>query len=456
MTRAACRILFAVTMLGGCLGCGGAASAWAQQPPPTDTNRENADQESPAQTSLDYAAESAPKNALVLAIHAESDFDSNVFSNNQRQVGDFVFLGGALLSLRASGARGRFRLDYRPDYQSYGRVSGFNQLNHGLDLDTSLLASRHFALHLTDQFAYQTGIFQPRTNEGLQAVPVAPGSPNTSVFVPLVRQLNNQSQIEADWDTSRRTSLNLLGGFALRDFRTHGSATGLLFNSHTWSGGLGLTHRLTPTVKFGARYLFETVRFAQNASDDIHSGFLTFAWQVRPAVTFELYGGPEYAIRDERALALAAVPTPPASSPPPAALNHWDGGAGGALTWRLDRTVLRFSADRQLGEGGGLLLLSRNSTESAELRRRLSRNWDLVLTTQNGQSVSSSSVFGPGRVRAQSAGISLEYTVLGRLVLHFSYVFERQRTSGAVPFGVGFDRSRGGMGIFYQLAQAPL
>jgi hypothetical protein len=126
--------------------------------------------------------------------------------------------------------------------------------------------------------------------------------------------------------------------------------------------------------------------------------------------------------------------------------------AGGAsVSLRAEKTLLRFSAQRIVSDGGGLLTAVTNTSEAVELRRRLTRYWDIVLTGVNARSLSLPGAFGRGHVDAQSFGVALERPIRENLTVHGEFNFLRQRTNQIVPFEANMNRNRVMIGLFYRM-----
>jgi hypothetical protein len=117
---------------------------------------------------------------------------------------------------------------------------------------------------------------------------------------------------------------------------------------------------------------------------------------------------------------------------------------------RSDQTVLHFTAQRLITDGGGLLNTVVNANEGAELRHRLVYGSDLVVMATNTRSVALQGFGGRGIVDTQSAGIALEHSLFENLSMHFGYDFFRQRVNQYVHFA-DVDEGRYTVGILYRI-----
>jgi hypothetical protein len=424
-----------------------AAAAWLG---PVRANAQfDADQQQDDPTFL-YANEMLPKDALVYGINGNFFYDTNPFGARTGATADYGFVGGGLFSLWKTYDRSRFKLSYRPDFMFYRQASGLNRLNHSFGFDGELLITSHFVLRISDALAVRRGSFELRSSDSLQPHPIVPGGLNSSIYIPTASELGNQTNLEGDLQLSPRTSVSLLGSYAVRKFLGNAGPAAFLLDSKTVSGGAGWSYRTSQNTSLGVGYLYQDIRFAQVATDRIHNGYLTFWWEMWPGLSLTVSGGPAYAIPDEPAsLMLPGFPPPVANSS--AARNRVEGAASGQLLWRSNDTVLRIRASRELSDGGGLLALVRESAVGIEVRRRLTGNWDLIVRARGSQATSLSEFYGTGGISSQSGTVALEYK-LKNVILHFSYLYQRQRISGTIPFAVSFDRSQGGTGFFYQNA----
>jgi pantoate kinase len=110
---------------------------------------------------------------------------------------------------------------------------------------------------------------------------------------------------------------------------------------------------------------------------------------------------------------------------------------------------------RQLSDGGGVVALTRDSSEGVEIRRRLGRGLDLVFNGTNGQSTSFSDVLGRGAIRSESAGLAFEYPLGHGFLFHAGYTYIRQRIGGNIPVAFDLDRNRAALGFFYNQGLFP-
>ncbi len=270
-----------------------------------------------------YASEAQTSSGFALDLQSSLTHDNYIFSNNAGRQSDSTFQEGAFLNLWKTRPLWSVGLEYRPTILLHETATAVNALNQGLKLDGIYRLRRNLQFQWKESVLYSvyytTGVLESASNEHF-ALPTGPppGTLNSTLITPLIRELINQSELDVIYDISRRS-------------------------------------------------LFE---------DDAHNTFLTALWQMGPHVVVSIFGGPSFSITG----GLLAIPSANAGASgtilSSAALSttgagKWGTGAGGTLTLQSDQTVLRLTAQRLIADGGGLLTTVVNSYEGAELRHRL-------------------------------------------------------------------------------------
>jgi hypothetical protein len=420
--------------------------------------QESIRQEAWDQADLKYSNEQPHQNAFLLGLHALGAYDDNVLNNNQNRLGDSILEGGGLLGFRILRPRGKMLITYRPTFELHRQFQGNDQFSHGAEFSGEYKLAPHFLVNASDAFSYRKGIIQPSSNGNTAFLPVVPGGLNGNVLVPLVRELTNQARVGAKFLWSRRSAFDFVGTYSRRDFENGQTVLGKLQNTRGYGGGAAYQYRTSQATTLGLRYLYQDLRFGQGSQALIHSGYLTLGYKFGERnVSLEFFGGPQFASSREMPFRNSTGPTTPAptSLRAPVSTFHHDVGGGATFTARSAKTVFRISLLRQLSDGGGVVALTRDSSEGVEFRRRLGRGFDLVLDGTNGQSTSFSDVFGRGAIRSQSAGIAFEYPLGNGFLFHVGYTYIRQRIGGNIPFAFDLDRNRAALGFFYQQGLFP-
>jgi hypothetical protein len=408
-------------------------------------------QERPApkepETNSRYVSEEPENSGLVVLFHSTASRDNNILGNNASRLEDYVFEEGALFSIWANKPEWRVGLDYRPNALIYRTYGTLNQFDQRLDFNNEFHAARHLIFRLKDSVDYTTGVLEPQTN-GEMSLPSG-GSPNlnTTVVTPFARVFANDSSGEAEYQMDNRSSFHFSGGYGFRRFTGVGNTNlGVvpnLFNTQSDGGGGSYAYRVTRHFTAGLEYQFQDYRFSQSSRDKTHRVFLSVLWDTSPHVTIAIFAGAEHSDSEGQFLI-------PSTNVTAVRTTQWSPGGGASLTFRSNQTVFRLTGQKLVADGGGLLPAVTNSFEAAEVRRRMARAWDVMLTLSNGRSVALQGPMGKGKVDTQAAGMAIEHPLFQNLSVHLGYNYLRQRTNQFVPFAFNADRDRFTVGLFYR------
>jgi hypothetical protein len=408
-----------------------------------------------------YASEASTSSGFALDLQSSLTHDNNIFSNNADRQSDSVFQEGAFLNFWKTRPLWSVGLEYRPTILLHETATAFNALNQGLRLDGSYRLRRNLQFQWKESVYYTTGVLESALNEHFSLPTGPPPILNSTLITPLMRELTNQSELDVIYDISRRSLFEVSGNYAFLEFPGATSSTSNLFNTQSSTGSLGYQYRLTRHFTLGFRYLLQNYHYDFGARDDTHSMFVTALWQMGPHVVVSIFGGPSFSrtggpLTIPSANSVASGTILSTAVPSTAEAGKWGPGAGGTLTLRSDQTVLRFTAQRLITDGGGLLTTVVNAYEGAELRRRLAYGWDLVLMASNARSVALQGALGRGALDTQSGEVALEHSLFENLNMHFEYDFVRQRTNQYVPFAADVDDNRYTVGILYRIGSHKL
>lgn len=398
-----------------------------------------------------YAGETSLLNGIDLELHSIVTSDNNVFGLNSHKQGDVLFQEGASFSLLTRRQAWDLWLQYRPDYASYKSASSINQFSQSFDFDTDYRVTRHVTLRLKDTLAYESGVMLPRLNADFGLPIGPPASLNSTIFTPTARAFSNQAEVGTSIQFSRRSSFDLTAGYAFRRLSHLGPTLANFFNARSSTGGFGFQYRVSERLTIGPRFLYQDYRFGKVARDQTESVFLNVSWEMGPSLAISGFGGPQYSNANGQFLRRATDPTQPPYVFVPGNHKGWNMAGGASVALRAEKTLLRFSAQRMVSDGGGLLTAVSNTSEAVEFRRRVTRYWDIVLTGVNARSVSLPGALGRGQVDAQSFGVALERSIRENLSVHGEFNWLRQRTNQVVPFEANVDRNRVMIGLFYRI-----
>jgi hypothetical protein len=405
-----------------------------------------------SETNSRYITEQPAGSGVAVQLHSESSWDDNILGNNAHRIRDYVFEEGGLLRLWTNHPEWKLGLEYQPNALLYRTVNSLNQLDHRINFDNEFHAARHVLFRLRDSLDYATGVLAPQANPDISLPVGGPSNLNTTLFTPFARQFANEASGEAEYDMSLRNSLHISGSHGLRRFSNVGNfnSTAGLFNTQSDVGGASYGYRVTRHFTASLEYQYQEYRFGQTSHDKTHGAFMKVLWDVRPHITLSVFGGPEYSDSEGQFSTPSTNPLQPGNVTTTQRTKQWNPGGGGSVTLRSDRTVLRLTAQRLVGDGGGLLAAVTNSYEGAEIRRQVTGRLDVALTASNARTVALQGPSGKGAVDTQAAGVAVEYPLLQNLSMHLGYNYLRQRANQFVPVAPDLDRNRFTLGLFFR------
>jgi hypothetical protein len=331
-------------------------------------------------------------------------------------------------------------------------VASRNTLDQNLGVDGDYQFTPRFDVKTHGSLSYRTGIFQPQSSEGLPPGLAPPTSLNQTVISPLAHQFQHDFGFDATYLTSFRTSFRLFGDSLQRGFSQPASQTTTLLNTNEKNAGLEYRYRLGPTSTFGALYLLQDFRFGPGRRLLTHAVFFSYARQLSPTLSFDLFGGPEYTHLHD----LVILPLGFITLNIPVFRARWYWGAGGDLTKRSERTVYQISAQRQVTDGGGLFAAAINTYVGGSLRRKLSSRWDGAWSLGYARTSNLNSTALASNIQGETASFGLGRSLTERLTARLGYQFNRQRSGGNLHLAADFDRNLVYFGISYHVGRFPI
>jgi hypothetical protein len=381
---------------------------------------------------LNYAGTPSPHNVLLIGFSTGSNYDDNVFGNNQQRVGDVDFSIAPSFSLRREGSRISLGLSYQPRFQIYRNEPELNALYQTLGFDASYRVSSRFSLRARTNASYTNGIFQPSQNEEFLPGLGSPTSLNQTLYTPTERQFAISSRIDANYQAGLRDSLGLYVGESTLDFGQQVSSAGNLQNTQENDAGLLYQHRLSLHTTLGANYQFQDISFGPDSRSLVNSFFFSYAQQFSPTVTMSIFGGPQHSHTNE----IVPVAFGPLTFQVPVLLAGWNWAMGGTLTKRVERTAFSLTAQHQVSNGGGLLGAVISTSVGVSVRRKLPGRWDAVWSGGYANNSSLGSGGPAGSYSSGTAGFGLQRPLSERVSLRLGYDYLSQRASGqASSFG---------------------
>jgi opacity protein-like surface antigen len=387
-------------------------------------------------TGLNYAGTNPPRNILALGLNVGSSYEDNILGSNQQPVGDVAFQFGPSLNVRREGQRLNLALSYQPHFRIYRRASDLNMVDQTLGFDAAYRASSRLSFRGRTSAFYTTGIFQPNQNEEFLPGLGSPSALNDTLFAPTAHQLTWTSRIDANYQASKRDSIDVFVGQSKLDFRQQFSNAGSLQNTDQKDAGLVYEHRLSPHTTLGINYQYQDIRFGPDSRALVHSPFFSYAQQVSPSLTLSVFGGPQFSHLHE----VIALPLGPFTFRIPVFLATSNWALGGTLTKQLDKTAFQLTGQHQVSDGGGLLAAVVSSSVGTSVRRRLPGRWDATWSAGYAENRSLDTTHSQGAYQSLTAGAGLQRSLTAKLTVGVAYDFIRQRSTGKSQLFGDFDR----------------
>jgi hypothetical protein len=401
-----------------------------------------------AQTPLRYAGEAAPGNQLALSMGASPFYDDNVFQRNSQRVGDEAVSLDSHLTLTRQTENLTISFDYLPYFLLYRQATQFDRLNHTADLNLTYRLGSHFNLGLHGTFSYQNGVLQSLTGQQIMSGLGSPTTLNQTILPYTVRTLSNSSGLDLTYVKSHRTSLTLTGGYNQQKFGSQVVAGQPLYNSTGVSGGFQYQYLVTEHTSFGLLLLHEDSTFKGGEVFGNHLRFqmenavLSVGSRLAPTVTVTLFGGAQYVrIIGQSAVGIA---------------GQFQPAGGGTITKEVRKTALDLSVQTSVSGGGGLYTLTKSTTASFGVRRRLVGRWEASLQGGAARADTSLLQFASGRTDALTGAFGLFRPLSSGATLRVSYGTMHQLSKGTLPISSSFDHNQVTIGVSYRLKAIPL
>ena len=273
------------------------------------------------------------------------------------------------------------------------------------------------------------------------------------MYTPTERQLALNSRIDANYQASLHDSVGIYVAGSKLDFTQQGfQVQATLQNTQEIDAGLLYQHRLSLHSTLGANYQFQDILFGPDSRTLVHSFFFSYAKQFSPSLTMSVFGGPQHSQANE----VLPVAVGPVTFQVPVVLSGWNWAMGGTFTERLDGTVLLFTAQHQVTNGGGLLGAVVSTSVGASVRRKLPGHWDGVWSGNYANNRSLGSGVPAGSYHSVTAAFGLERSLSDRVSLRLGYDYLNQYGSGLATSIDDFDRNQFSIQFSYRIHQIAL
>ncbi|MGH9412490.1 MAG: hypothetical protein ACRD0Y_02010 [Terriglobales bacterium] len=398
------------------------------------------------------AGTTAPAAPWLVSASAQSSYDSNLLQNNQQTLAGWEEDLNALLQWQQVRPTRRLQLQYRPALQMVTAEPGLNSLNQSAAATLALQPAPRWSLQGSAQGSYwermpTSGVGQPG---GLGVAAPLP-------LLPRTRAVAGTGQLQLGYALSRRSTLEVFGGYNERRFPGAGAWSQTLRGEHGSTSGLRYGFQSTARTQWGVELDHQNFSIGHNAHLAAASLLLRFEHAFTPLTSVQFAAGPEYSQDHETDVLrlnvgglpvtltdrLYRVRTYPRIQ---AAMVH----QSRAWRWRLD-------AERQVSSGGGALPFPTSLLMvSASAGRRVSPAWRVQggLNASQFQALDGGAQL-TGHVRFAAVDLALVHTLGRHWRLEFHYEYFLQRSSGLMPLAPAVNRSVGGIRLRWQWPPIP-
>lgn len=288
------------------------------------------------------------------------------------------------------------------------RVSGFSDLllsytgggmfSNGGDVENGIIQE----LALKDKFTFRRSTFSvfeqfsylPESSFGFSGTAGAtlPGNggvnlgtgvtPGESILTPRGQNLSSSTAIEYDYKLTPRTSLTLLGSYALLHYYEDGLAD---YGGATFQAGYN--YQLTRKDTIAVSYAFNAIRYS-NENQSINANTIqgSYGRRVTGRLAFQIAAGPQFVSSTNP---ITSSATPMGSSSSNASVLYWS--LNTAFTYQLRRALISAIYNHGLSGGSGLLAGSEadivTGSVGGQLTRTVGASWSMGYSRNEGVAV---------------------------------------------------------------------
>ena len=355
--------------------------------------------------------------------------DSSGLGNDSLRAQTYVL---GRLALRRVSARSEFMLDY----VGGGRIStvgdGTSSAIHALELSRTisgrrtslwLLAAGSYLSEASFGFNGFAGLDNSYHSGALNRVLAGTSAylrdvtPDQTILTARVPRLSGTLGTRVEYKLSPRSSWTVAGSYGALRLSSPGYVSSGNVQVRT-----SYDYQVTRKNTVAVIYRFAAFRFAGlDQSVDEHAVWLSLARRMSSQWRLQIAAGPNVELFRARLSG-------------PASLFGW--GVNGSLTYQLQRTALRFSYDRGLTGGSGVLAGARTNQFQARVERTFTRRWQGSVAAAYARNEGLTQTV-PGIDRASfqtwygTAGLSRHLGTGSNL--YVGYGVRSQRSYGALP-----------------------
>jgi hypothetical protein len=404
--------IFARTSLGFVLL--GTAALWAQVDPTGGSGSGGIIAPAPVSGegySLEFASETPRTNVLTGGVVLGAAYGNGILATGASDVSYSV---SPNIAFNQTRSRLNWDLSYSPGFTFYQKYSSLNQSNQNVASKFSYRLSPHVTFSAQEAFTKSIGGYiQPCQETGSSCGGI--NSPNTSILAPNTDTITNASNAQITYQFSPGGMVGVTGNFSELHYPDQAQVPGLN-DSNAAGGGGYYTHRLSGKHYVGATYQYQKyLTHPEGFATQAHSLMLFYTFYLQRAISFSIFGGPQYTDSYGPLLILT--------------MHSWSPGGGGSLNWQGQHTSLMASYSRRISDGGGLQGAVSFNGADASIRHQFTAAWigtlgadysvNKLLDAELADNTSGHSISGTAALQRQlGQHFSL---VAGYLRLHQSY-----------------------------------
>jgi hypothetical protein len=313
--------------------------------------------------SMDFAPETPRTNYLRGGLNIGAAYDDDVFgSASGSAASDVSYSVAPTISFDLTRSRFHWSLSYSPGFTFYQRYSSLNQSSQNVATQFSYRLSPHVTFNAQEVFSKASGGYAQPCETGTGSLCGALQSPNNSIIAPATDTLNESSKAQLTYQFSPGGMVGVTGNFSQLRYPDQSEVPGL-YGSTAAGGSAYYTHRLSGRHYIGGTYQYQkylshagAVQTPFGSATETQSLMLFYTFYLQRALSFSLYGGPQYSNTYG-----GLFPS----------LRSWSPGGGGSVNWQGQRTALILSYSRKISDGGGLQGAVSYNGVDASIRRQL-------------------------------------------------------------------------------------
>jgi len=291
------------------------------------------------------------------------------------------------------------------------------------------------------------------TLPGSGGINLGPGfTPGQSILTPRGQSLSSSTALEYDYRLTARTSLTVLGSYALLHYDEDGLAD---YGDASFQAGYN--YQLTPKDTIAVSYLYNAIRYS-NENQSINANTIqgVYGRRVTGRLAFQIAVGPQFVSSTS-----PITGSTPTSSPATASMSSLYWALNSSLTYQLRRALITASYNHGVTGGSGLLAGAETDIATGSVSEQVTRTFNVAWNA--GYSRNSGFTVGTTAATGQTfsywfTGVSVTHPVGRSLDFFANYQLQYQtnNTNGCVGSGCSADVIRNQIAFGMNLHKQPI